>query len=218
MQHIPFKHDWIFHLDADERVTPGLAKAMLDAVSQPGQTANGFRVMRRDNFMGRWLKHVTPSVFFIRLFRKGRVRYEKLINPVTRIDGEIGELNEYIDHYPFSKGMTQWIDKHNKYSYFEAAQIVQNRKNHSQFNVAKAFFEPDRNLRHAQQKELYYRLPCRPLVMFLMLYVVKLGFLDGAAGFRFARLRAMYEYMIVIKAQDMLAEQKLKQAKSENVL
>ncbi len=210
LQNIPFRHGWIFHLDADERVTPELAVVMQQAVSLP-ETKQAYRMRRRDYFMGRWLKHVTPSPFHIRLFKVGHVRYERLINPVTIIDGEIGELDAFIDHYPFSKGMHHWIEKHNKYSDAEARQILQNRGNDQQFDLKKVFFEPDVNKRRAQQKQFYYRLPCRPLVMFLVLYFGKRGFLDGSAGLTYASLRAMYEYMIVVKSQEMSGQNVLKE-------
>lgn len=200
-KHISFKHGWVFHLDADERVTPELVQAMQIMVLSPG-ACKGFRIRRRDYFMGQWLKHVTPSPYHIRLFKAPYVRYERLINPITVIDGEVGNLDPYFDHYPFSKGMHHWIEKHNKYSDSEASQISLNRQNGQQFDLKKVFFEPDVNKRRAQQKEFYYRLPCRPLVMFMLLYIVKGGFLDGKAGLRYASLRAMYELMIVMKTQD----------------
>ena len=210
LQNIPFKHEWIYHSDADERVTPELVLAMQNSVSfSDGHQA--FRVRRRDYFLGQWLKHVTPSPFNIRLFRKGQVRYERLTNPVTIVDGSVGDLEAHFNHFPFSKGMNHWIAKHNKYSDFEASQIVRNQHSGAQFDLKKVFFEPDQNLRRAQQKEFYYRLPCRPLVMFILLYVIKRGFLDGRAGLRYAMLRAMYEYMIVIKTQDLLEQEEGKE-------
>jgi hypothetical protein len=106
--------------------------------------------------------------------------------------------------------MHHWIEKHNNYSDAEARQIMQNRGNELQFNLKKIFFEPDVNKRRVQQKEFYYRLPCRPLVMFLALYIGKLGFLDGKAGLSFAALRAMYEYMIVVKSQELSRKDVLK--------
>jgi glycosyltransferase involved in cell wall biosynthesis len=210
LQHIPFKYEWIFHLDADERVSAELVMAMRAALSVPNPK-QAYRMPRRDYFMGRWLKHVTPSPLHIRLFKIGRVRYERLINPVTLVDGEVGHLDAWLDHFPFSKGMDHWIEKHNKYSASEASQIMQNRSNGTRFDIQKVFFEPDITKRRAQQKEFYYRLPCRPLVMFILLYVARRGFLDGRAGLRYAMLRAMYEYMIVIKSQELIEKNALKE-------
>lgn len=50
---------------------------------------------------------------------------------------------------------------------------------------------------------MYYRAPLRPVLMFLLLYVFKRGFLDGKAGLTYALLRSIYEYMIVLKVREM---------------
>lgn len=202
LQNIPFKYEWVYHIDADERVTPELADAMCKAVSDPKGYA-AFRMRRRDYLMDTWLKHVTPSPFNIRLFRPEHVRYERLTNPVSIIDGPIGEIDAHFDHFPFSKGITHWFDKHNKYSSFEAGQIFKNQKMGANFSIWHAFFSRDRNERRYHQKELYYRLPFRPVVMFVLLYIAKRGFLDGKAGLTFALLRSIYEYMIVLKTREM---------------
>lgn len=201
-ENLPFKHEWVYHTDADERVTPELLEAMQKAVSKPNGCA-AFRVQRRDYLMGTWLRHVTPSPFNIRLFKSSKVRYERLTNPVIVIDGPVGEIGEHFNHYPFSKGIRHWFDKHNSYSDFEAGQIMENRKNGKSFSWRSAFFARDRNERRAHQKELYYSMPCRPLAMFLLLYVVKRGFLDGKAGLTFVILRSIYEYMIVLKTNEL---------------
>ena len=82
LANIPFKHDWVYYSDADERVTPELVLAMLEFVHSPGDKV-ALRVQRRDYLMGRWLRHVTPSPFNIRLFRPGSIRYERLTNPLS---------------------------------------------------------------------------------------------------------------------------------------
>lgn len=202
LSNIPFKHQWIYHSDADERVTPELAEALKAFVENPDEYV-ALRVRRRDYLMGSWLKNVTPSPFNIRLFKLGSIRYERLTNPVTIVDGAVAETDQYFNHFPFSKGMTHWFDKHNRYSTLEAAQIVENRKANSNFSFWKALTSKDANERRFHQKEFYYRLPFRPLVMFILLYFVKLGFLDGRAGLTFTVLRSIYEYMIVLKVNEL---------------
>lgn len=202
LSNIPFKHQWIYHSDADERVTPELAEALKAFVENPDEYV-ALRVRRRDYLMGIWLKNVTPSPFNIRLFKLGSIRYERLTNPVTIVDGAVAETDQYFNHFPFSKGMTHWFDKHNRYSTLEAAQIVENRKANSNFSFWKALTSKDANERRFHQKEFYYRLPFRPLVMFILLYFVKLGFLDGRAGLTFTVLRSIYEYMIVLKVNEL---------------
>lgn len=202
LKNINFKHKWIFYIDADERMTPALAKAVESAVALPGNKV-AFRIQRHDFFLGTWIKHVTPSPFNIRLFLHEKVHYERLINPVAVIDGEIGEMNEHFNHFPFSKGMNNWFERHNRYSALEAAQIVANKNTHADFSVWKAFFSKSINERRFHQKEMYYRAPLRPVAMFVLLYVVKRGFLDGRAGLTYALLRSIYEYMIVLKVREM---------------
>lgn len=205
LRNLPFKYPWVFYLDADERVTPELAAAVHAAVVDGGETV-AFRVQRRDFFMGRWLKHVQASPFYLRLFRPERMRYERLVNPVSIPDGTVGQVAGYLDHFPFSKGVSHWIGRHNSYSSFEAQQIVENRRNKRSFSMKRAFTAKDVHERRFQQKELFYRLPARPLVKFLILYVGKRGFLDGRAGFTYAVLQSIYEYMIVLKSRELEAE------------
>lgn len=200
LDNIQFKHQWVYYSDADERVTPELVAAMKAAVAQSGDKV-AFRIRRRDYFFGTWLKHVTPSPFNIRLFKPPYMRYERLTNPVSVVNGPIGDLDEHFNHFPFSKGISFWFEKHNAYSTLEANQIIENTRGGKNFSVLKAFTAKDLNTRRFHQKELYYRLPFRPLVMFLVLYVGKRGFMDGRSGFMYAMLRSIYEYMIVLKVR-----------------
>jgi glycosyltransferase involved in cell wall biosynthesis len=202
LQHIPFKYPWVFQLDADERVTHELAFSLISAVQSPGDNV-AFRVCRRDFLHGRWLKHVQTSPYYLRLFRPERMRYERLINPVSIPDGPVSELSGYLDHLPFSKGMRQWLDRHNSYSTLEAQQIMANRTAHKAFSLTQAFVAADFHERRFHQKELFYRLPARPLVKFALLYLLKRGFLDGGPGFTYAVLQSIYEYMIVLKTSEL---------------
>ena len=202
LQNIPFKYEWVFVIDADERTTPELVKAMIEAVRAPDNCV-AFRIRRRDYFLGTWLKHVQTSPFYMRLFLHQRMRYERLINPVSIADGAVGQVSGFLDHFPFSKGIGFWVERHNAYSRAEAQQIVENRKNQATFSLSKAFTAKDFNERRFHQKELFYRLPFRPLIKFLILYVGKRGFLDGRAGFTYAMLQSIYEYFIVLKTREL---------------
>ena len=201
---IPFKHPWVFYIDADERMTQELVQAVQAAVCSPLNKV-AFRLQRRDFFMGTWLKHVQTSSFYMRLFRPENMRYERLVNPISIADGPVGDVSGYLDHFPFGKGMGHWIDRHNSYSRFEAQQIISNRAAGEGFSLVKALTAKDFHQRRYHQKELFYRLPCRPLVKFLLLYVAKRGFLDGRAGLTYAILQAVYEYFIVLKVRELQA-------------
>jgi glycosyltransferase involved in cell wall biosynthesis len=202
LKNIQFKYQWVLHLDADERMTPELVASVREAVQNPGANV-AFRVQRRDFFLGRWLKHVQTSPFYLRLFRPEKMGYERLVNPVSIPDGPVGEVNGYLDHFPFSKGMRHWLDRHNSYSTLEAQQVISNRAAHNPFSITRAFLAKDFNERRYHQKELFYRMPARPFLKFLLLFVGKRGFLDGGAGFHYAMLQSLYEYMIVLKTQEL---------------
>jgi glycosyltransferase involved in cell wall biosynthesis len=202
MENIPFRHPWVYHSDADERATPALAQAIREAVANPRGHA-AFRVRRRDYFMGRWLRHCVPSPTNIRLFLHERMRYERLINPVPVVQGTVGEIGAHFDHFPFSKGLAHWFDKHNRYSTLEARQIVENRAGRRGFSLWKALAARDYTERRYHQKEAFYRMPFRPAVKFFFLYVAKGGFLDGRAGLDYCTLMAVYERMIAMKVREL---------------
>lgn len=201
LRNIPFKHPWVLQLDADERATGDLYKEIERVLPENRHAA--YRIRRRDFMMGTWLKHVQASPFYLRLFQPDKVQYERLINPVSIIDGSIGELNSYFNHYPFSKGFSHWLEKHNQYSTLEARQIINNRNHHKSFSIVKAFFAADFHERRFHQKELFYHMPARPLFKFMLLYIGKLGFLDGRAGLTYSTLQSIYEFMIVIKVKEL---------------
>src|ERR1700730_2192260 len=199
---IRFNHLWVLYIDADERVTPELSASIRQAVQKPSDKV-AFRMRRRDFWGNRWLKHAVASSYYIRLFRPEKMSYERLVNPISIPDGPVGELSGYLDHYPFSKGMPHWLARHNSYSSLEARQIKNNQRANQQFSLRGAFFGKDRNQRRFNQKELFYQMPARPLLKFLLLYLGKRGFLDGRAGFHYALLQSFYEYMILLKTKEL---------------
>jgi glycosyltransferase involved in cell wall biosynthesis len=202
LQNIKFKHPWVFYIDADERMTAELRASIARAVEEPAD-AVAFRVRRRDFFLGTWLRHVQTSPYYLRLFRPEKLRYERLVNPVSIPDGPVAAVQGYLDHFPFSKGMSHWLDRHNSYSTLEARQIMENRRRYTGFSIKKALFSHDFHERRFHQKELFYRMPFRPLVKFMILYVLKCGLLDGRAGLTYAALQSIYEYMIVLKVREL---------------
>jgi glycosyltransferase involved in cell wall biosynthesis len=213
LESIQFRHPWVFYIDADERVTPELAKSMLKAVQNPGESV-AFRIRRRDFFMGTWLKHVQATPSYLRLFRRDKMRYERIGHPVSVPDGPVTPIDGYLDHFPFSKGMAQWVDKHNFYSTQEAQQLLADRSR--QWSFRKAFFGKSFEEKRRNQKQLYYRMPARPLLKALGLYFLKRGFLDGYAGFAYSVLIGFYEYLIVLKGRELNAEVARAKANSES--
>lgn len=197
-----FLHDWVLIVDADERVPSPLADEMRRFVGNAAPDVAASRMRRRDFFMGTWLRHAQISPYYIRLVRPSRVRYERQINEVLKVDGGIADLLEPFDHYPFSKGISQWISKHNEYSTMEARMVAATRSGTIPFSLRSAFLARDFNERRFHQKELFYRMPARPLVKWLYMMVVRRAFLDGRAGLTYAALQSIYEYMIVLKTRE----------------
>jgi hypothetical protein len=161
-----------------------------------------YRVRRRDYFQNRWLRHAQISPWYVRLVRPGLARYTREINEVLEIAGNVGELRSALDHYPFSKGMSHWLRKHDLYSSMEARLIVQGGglRNPS---LRAALTAGDFHERRLHQKALFYRMPGRPLLKWLYMVFARRAFLDGRPGLTYARLQAIYEYMIVLKTREL---------------
>jgi glycosyltransferase involved in cell wall biosynthesis len=215
LANIPFKYQWVFYIDADERMSKPLIAAICQAVNQSHEY-NAFRIQRRDFFMDIWLKHVQTTPYYIRLFRPEKIRYERLVNPITIVDGPVSQIDGYLDHYPFSKGVSHWLNRHNHYSTFEAQQIYENLCNKENFSFIKAFISKDFQVKRYHQKELFYRLPARSFVKFFILYFLKRGFLDGKPGLRYAILQSIYEYMIILKVDELKSLDKQRSFANEN--
>jgi glycosyltransferase involved in cell wall biosynthesis len=199
---ITFKYPWVFLPDADERPTPALSREMQQiALAAPDQTS-AFRVRRRDFLFDTWLKHAQISPFYIRLVRPERVRYTRAINEVLEVDGPVAELSYPLNHYPFSKGIARWVEKHNLYSTMEAELIVRSQGLQNP-SLITALRDPDFHTRRLHQKAIFYRLPARPLIKWLYMVFLRRAILDGAAGLAYATLQAFYEYLIVLKTKEL---------------
>lgn len=205
VKNIEFRHPWVLYLDADERCPEELRDEVLKR-AQPRAPEAAFRVRRKDYFMGRWLKHAQLyPTWLVRLFRPDRIRYERLVNPVAVVDGPTGQLDAHIIHYPFSHGVSHWIARHNRYSDLEAIEAAKLRYGDVQVSgdSAGSMWSSDPNERRRVLKDIFFRLPARPLIKFAYYYGWRRGFLDGRAGFTYATLQAIYEYMIACKGAEL---------------
>jgi glycosyltransferase involved in cell wall biosynthesis len=200
---LPFKNQWLMILDADERITPSLASELRDFAKSALENVAGARMRRRDIWWGRWLKHAQISPFYVRLVRVGRAHYEREINEVLVVDGDIVELTQPFLHYPFSKGIDHWISKHNSYSRMEAEVVAKGLFIKPNWKIA--LFGSDFGERRIHQKAIFYGLPARPFIKFIYMLIVRRAFLDGWPGVRYAILQAIYEYFIVLKTKEMQA-------------
>lgn len=201
---VEFKYDWIFILDADERIPTDLVPILSSGIAGAIDGVNGFRIRRRD-FLGKtWLKHAQISPYYIRLVRKGKAHYHREINEVLEVDGSIADMGGYFDHYPFSKGYSHWLSKHNQYSSMEAVRWVEENAGGVAFSWKTALLEKDFNKRRYHQKGIFYKLPGRPLIKWFYMVILRRAFLDGAAGITYATLQAIYEYFIILKAKEII--------------
>ncbi|MGD9842436.1 MAG: glycosyltransferase family 2 protein [Steroidobacteraceae bacterium] len=198
---IQYRHNWVLMLDADERIPAALAEEIQHVIAKAAESTTLFRVRRKDHFFGRWLRRSSGyPTWFGRLVRPERVRVEREINEEFVTDGGIELLQQHLEHYPFSKGIAWWYERHNRYSSMEALATLTERNKPVQWS---ALLRSDPVLRRRSLKQLAYRLPARPLIVFLYLYVVRRGLLDGLPGLYYSTMRASYELMIDIKVREL---------------
>ena len=203
LNEISFKHDWVLHLDADEIVTPALRAEIERAVAS--ERFDAWRVAPKMMFMGRWLRHsgLYPT-YQVRLGHRERFRF-KQVGHGQRGDlppERVGTLKESYLHYSFSKGLTDWFDRHNRYASAEAREALSVL--HSQAGLDwRGLWSKDLTRRQWALKMISIRLPFRPLLRFVYMYVLRRGFLDGRAGWTYCTMLSVYEYMIVLKTREL---------------
>jgi glycosyltransferase involved in cell wall biosynthesis len=198
---IPSHIDWILMFDADERIPTDLKNEILEKIKNVDQSISSFNLRRKDIIFGKWLKRSTGyPTWAPRVFKNGSVKVEREINEQYLVNGKTLNLKGHFLHYPFSKGIHWWLNKHNVYSAMEAEKLIIEVK--TKFNFFKLFSKNKMEIRKAQ-KNLFYRLPYRPQIMFFSLYILRLGFLDGKAGYTYCKLRKTYEWMIELKMNEI---------------
>lgn len=202
---VPYKYPWVLMVDADER----WHREIYDEVRQAIGNSNGtslYHFRRKDMFMNRWLRRSTGYPTWAgRLIKVGEVWVRRNINEEYWTNGKKGYLRSHFIHYPFNKGITCWIERHNRYSSMEAELLLKDRENGLELQ---SLFSSDPTRRRMALKQLAYRLPFRPFIMFCYLYLFRLGFLDGLPGLTYCRLRSMYEYMIDLKVKELRRKEK----------
>lgn len=204
LENVPPKHDWVYLLEADERLTPELFQECLDVIADPQRQTVGYYVAERVMFMGRWIRHSTQYPRYqLRLLRHGKVWFDDYGHTEREVcTGPTGFLKQTYPHYTCSKGLSRWFEKHNRYSSDEAAETVrqlgQGKVAWRQLLSGSSEVERRRAL-----KDLSLRLPFRPLLRWVYMYFILRGCLDGRAGFAWCTLQAFYEYMIVLKTREL---------------
>jgi len=202
---LPFRHDWVLYVDADEEVGPEVTAEIRALTSAPGGPAHaGYFVGYDYVFLGRVLRH-GRQVFKLVLMDRRRGRFEPYddldaqnmweveghYQPV--IDGTTGVLKARMLHADHDS-LFHYFDRHNRYSDWEATIRLK--------GALSTANEAQLPLR-AWLKRAFDRMPMKGLLAFVDSYVVNLGFLDGRAGFHFAVARGVYFWQIGLKTREL---------------
>lgn len=177
---------WILRLDADEYLLPGLIEELREKLPAISEGVSALSLSRARAFCGKILHHgIVNNIKIIRLFRKGKARYEKRLmdEHLSVLSGETVELkNRFVDDNRMSLG--QFTDKHNGYAAREAALLLD-----AEYHLTDTGSMPQDHGKEVErkraQKARYARMPLfwRAFGYFVYRYVIKLGFLDGKEGF-----------------------------------
>jgi glycosyltransferase involved in cell wall biosynthesis len=195
LRHPDLRHDWIYFVDADEWVSPQLAAEIAGQLQTP--LCAGFAHRFRLVFQGTWIRHCGwyGGSWIIRLVDRRFAKFDGgLVGERVRVDGPVHRLaNDIVDED--GKGLAAWLHKHVRY-----AELEQQRRGDpapwvERMRRMRARDPADtRTLTRIVLKDLVFpSLPGRPLAMFLYMYVLRLGVLDGRTGLRFCFFHAWYQ-------------------------
>lgn len=158
--------DWVFSIDADERVPEPLAREIRETIAR-GDHA-GYRVNRRTFFLGRYLKHGGwyPDRV-LRLARRDAARFTPdAVHERLDVKGGVGNLANDMLHMSY-RTIDDVLAKQRRYALL-SAQVRRERGARGGLGAATA----------------------RSFFAFVKCYLLQLGFLDGAHGLVAARARA----------------------------
>jgi len=205
IRNLPIRNDWFMILDADERISPELAQEI--GVAIKCSDISGYYVRWKFIFLGRWMRYCWRHGWMLRLVKKGKGEYEDLgmrseggwdneVHENILVDGKTAYLHNWLIHNS-NETLSYWIKKQNEFSDWNAKRrIIQEEEAIPHFSW---MFSSDKLNRRKWFKALYIRLPFKPILIFLYLYIYRLGFLDGKEGFYFCCLRSVHEFIIQAK-------------------
>ena len=164
-------HDWVLWIDADEQVTPELAAEIRQAVQD--ERYAGYKMPRRAFFLGRWIRHSGwyPG-YVLRLFRRDAATFnDNLVHEGVQLRGRTGKLQHDLLHYT-DKTIAHYFKKFNRYTSLAAQQL---HERGSRFH----------------RRDLLFR----PGILFVKMYLLRRGFLDGMQGLILALFSAAYVFV-----------------------
>jgi len=211
LENLPFSHEWVLILDADECLPPEAEDEITEIVNNPEQKHSGYWINRRFFFLGKPLKHAYFPNWNLRLFKHKLGRYEKITELTTDsgdheihehvvVQGTTGKLKSIMDHHAFPT-IDSFVEKHNRYSNWEA--VVESSSTDDESALQHDEVKGKRRLRR-----IFRKLPFRPTFRFLYVYLWQGGIFDGWQGYVFARLHAQYEFLSLAKAKAILRSRK----------
>jgi hypothetical protein len=196
---LPLSAPWTLRLDADERLTDELVAEIGRTVSAQPAEIVAYLIKRRVYFWGRWIRFggYYPT-WLLRLWRTGMARSEDMWMDEHMIvtGGKIGRLtHDLIDEN--HKGLTFWIDKHNRYSDREIMSLNAHRGEKEQQRIGGEVAR-----RRFLKNTIYGKSPLflRAIAYWFVRYFMLLGFMDGRAGFVFHFLQGFW-YRLIIDAK-----------------
>jgi glycosyltransferase involved in cell wall biosynthesis len=184
--------EWILFLDADEELTVESVRAVERACSC-GDEYDAFELTPKFLFWGRWLKRTQgyPN-WHGRLVKNIDAPFEGGVWEHFRSNLRVGRILEPYNHYGFSKGVSAWIERHNRYSTWDGARIHAFLQSGDSGDLG--------TTRKLRLRRLAARLwPIRPIVHFVYMYICRIGFTEGLPGFVYCVLCMFYEFMTVCK-------------------
>jgi glycosyltransferase involved in cell wall biosynthesis len=170
---------WVLWLDADEIVTPKLAREIKETLSHP--RADGYWIPRKNLMFGKWIRHANwyPD-HQLRLFKKGSLKFPaQRIHENPVLTGQADFLKQHLVHYNYHS-VSQFIDKLNRYTSIDAAYYQR------------------------ELKPPYSRLfITRPIQEFINRFLAQKGYRDGLHGLALSLLQGAYELVVVIKVWEL---------------
>lgn len=192
------RNNWIYFVDADEFVSPQLATEIATGLHITDCAAFIHRL--RLVFQGTWIRHCGwyTGSWVVRLVDRRYTKYDgSLVGERARVDGPLGRLaNDIVDED--RKGLAAWLHKHVRYAELEQRRRGQPAPLRERIRRFRTRDQTDtKPLSRVILKDIVFpAIPARPLALFLYMYVVRLGVLDGRAGLRFCLFHAWYQVTV----------------------
>jgi Glycosyl transferase family 2 len=190
------RHDWVYFVDADEWVSSPLAAEIAAQVADPD--CAGFAHRLRLVFMGTWIRHCGWYLgsWVVRLVDRRYTKYDgSLVGERACVAGRVRRLdNDIVDED--RKGLAAWLHKHVHYAQLECGRRGSTGSLLERLQVIR-HGRSTRPLARSILKELVFPgIPVKPVALFLLMYIARLGFLDGVAGLRFCFYHAWFEVTV----------------------